>query len=105
MDHQGRIYALHDKLRRSRYPVSTGALCDWLDCTPATLRRIVRQMRDELWAPIESSRQNGGGYWYAEDERERYELPGLWFSPAELLALTACLQLLRNIEPGVLEPR
>ncbi len=104
VDHQGRIYALHGKLKRSRYPVSTGKLCETLECTPATLRRLVRQMRDEFFAPIESSRQRGG-YWYAEDERERYELPGLWFSPAELLALTACLQLLHEIEPGVLEPR
>lgn len=105
MDHFGRIYALHDKLRRSRYPVSTGTLCERLGCSPATLRRIVRQMRDELRAPIESRRGDGGGYWYAEGKRDRYELPGLWFSPAELLALTACLQLLHEIEPGVLEPR
>lgn len=105
MDHQGRIYALHDKLRRSRYPVASAQLCDLLDCTPATLRRVVQQMRDQFHAPIESRRHDGGGYWYAEDERERYELPGLWFSPAELLALTACLELLRKIEPGVLAPK
>lgn len=105
MDHQGRIYALHQKLKRSRYPVSSGTLCEALDCTPATLRRVVQQMRDQFHAPIESRRHEGGGYWYAQEARERYELPGLWFSPAELLALTACLELLRKVEPGVLAPK
>ncbi|MDN5865052.1 MAG: WYL domain-containing protein [Gammaproteobacteria bacterium] len=104
MDHQGRIYALHAVLKESRYPVSTARLCAELDCSTATVRRIIQQMRDEFNAPIASSRQNGG-YWYAEKERERYELPGLWFNPGELLALTACLELLREIEPGVLERR
>lgn len=104
MDHQGRIYALHAVLRKARYPVSTARLCDELDCSIATVRRVIQQMREEFNAPIETSRQRGG-YWYAEKQRERYELPGLWFSPAELLALVACLELLREIGPGVLEPR
>lgn len=104
MDRRGRIYALHAVLRRARYPVSTSRLCTELDCTPATLRRVVQQMRDEHNAPIESSRRDGGGYWYSEDERGRYELPGLWFSASELAALVACLELLRSVEPGVLEP-
>lgn len=104
MDRFDRIYALHTTLRRAHYPVSTGRLCEELDCSQATLRRIVQQLREELGAPVETSRHDGGGYWYAEEERGRYELPGLWFNTSELLALTACLQLLHEIEPGVLEP-
>lgn len=61
-------------------------------------------MRDDLYAPIESSKHDGGGYWYAEEQRATYELPGLWFNVSELLALTACLQLLHEVEPGALEP-
>lgn len=104
MDRFDRIYALHATLRRAHYPVSTGRLCEELECSRATLRRIVQQMREDLGAPVETSRHDGGGYWYAQEERGRYELPGLWFNPSELLALTACLQLLHEIEPGVLEP-
>lgn len=104
MDRRGRIYALHAVLRRARYPVSTSRLCTELDCTTATLRRVVQQMRTEFHAPIESSRRDRGGYWYSEDERGRYELPGLWFSASELAALVACLELLHSVEPGVLEP-
>lgn len=104
MDRFDRIYALHATLRRAHHPVSTSRLCEELECSQATLRRIVQQMRDEQGAPIETSRHDGGGYWYAKEERGHYELPGLWFNPSELLALTACLQLLHEIEPGVLEP-
>ena len=104
MDRFDRIYTLHSALRRARYPASTARLCGELACSPATLRRIVSQLREELGAPIETSHHDGGGYWYAEAQRERYELPGLWFNPGELLALTACLQLLHEIEPGILEP-
>lgn len=104
MDRHGRIYALHAVLRRARYPVSTSRLCTELDCSPATLRRVVQQMRNEHGAPIESSRRDGGGYRYSEDERGRYELPGLWFGASELAALVACLELLHSVEPGVLEP-
>lgn len=68
------------------------------------MRDVVRQMRDDLYAPIESSKRNGGGYWYAEEQRATYELPGLWFNVSELVALTACLQLLHEVEPGALEP-
>ncbi len=103
MDRFDRIYALHFALRRAHYPVSTARLCEELECSPATLRRIVSQMREELGAPIETS-HHAGGYWYDRNEHEHYELPGLWFNVAELLALTACLQLLHEIEPGVLEP-
>ncbi len=104
MDRFDRIYALHSALRCARHPVSTARLCEELECSPATLRRIVSQLREELRAPVKTSYHEGGGYWYDRNERERYELPGLWFNVAELLALTACLQLLHEIEPGVLGP-
>lgn len=104
MDRFDRIYALHATLRKARYPVSSERLCDELNCKQSTLRSIVRQMRDQFRAPIETSRHDGGGYWYEEKRRETFELPGLWFNPSELLALTACLKLLHEVEPGVLEP-
>lgn len=104
MDRFDRIYALHQILRKARYRVSTNRLLQELECTPTTLRDVVRQLRDQLHAPIETSRRDGGGYWYAEEKRATYELPGLWFNASELLALTACLQLLHEVEPGALEP-
>ena len=102
MDRFGRIFALHHTLKDAHYPVSSRRLQEELECSAATLRRLVQQMRVYFGAPIESSRHGGGGYWYASAERERFELPGLWFSPGELYALAASLELLGQQQPGLL---
>jgi len=102
MDRFGRIFALHQTLKDAHHPVSSSRLQEELECSAATLRRLVQQMRMHFGAPIESSRHDGGGYWYASAERERFELPGLWFSPGELYALAASLELLRQQQPGLL---
>ena len=66
------------------------------------IRDSIGYMRDFLGAPIESDHQRGG-YRYAEDAQDRYELPGLWFSPAELFALVSIRQLLKGLQPSLLE--
>jgi len=102
MDRVDRIYALHKLLRHARRPVPTDRIRAELECSRATVRRTVQHMRDHLDAPIVSDHQDGG-YWYDERGGERFELPGLWFNPSELHALMASLQLLREVEPGLLE--
>jgi predicted DNA-binding transcriptional regulator YafY len=69
----------------------------------ATVRRIVDEMRTFLGAPVESTRQEGGGYWYAEDRRASYELPGLWFNASEIHALLTLSELLVQVQPGFLQ--
>lgn len=102
MDRYTRIYALHRLLKTSRYRVSTAAACEALQCSDSSLRRVVQYMRDYLNAPIQSDRQRGG-YWYAEQEKEHFELPGIWFKDSDLYALLSSLQLLREIQPGLLQ--
>jgi predicted DNA-binding transcriptional regulator YafY len=68
-----------------------------LECSRPTLSRLIGYMRDCLGAPIESDRHRDG-YRYAEDAQDRYELPGLWFSPAELFALVSICQLLKGLQ-------
>jgi predicted DNA-binding transcriptional regulator YafY len=51
--------------------------------------------------PIEFDRERDG-YVYAEAQRDSFELPGMWFSAAELRALMVSHHLLTEIEPGVL---
>jgi proteasome accessory factor C len=43
------------------------------------------------------------GYYYDLKEGESFELPGLWFSAAELQALLTVQQLLENAQPGLLD--
>ncbi|MGH8399564.1 MAG: hypothetical protein ACRESU_00545, partial [Gammaproteobacteria bacterium] len=60
-------------------------------------------MRTFLGAPIESSRRDGGGYWYVEESRSTYELPGLWFNASEIHALLTLSELLDRVQPGFLQ--
>lgn len=101
MDRQERILALHRRLKAARYPVSLRALMEELGCSRATLYRDIAYLRDALGAPIESE-EGTSAFKYAQDEAERFELPGLWLSSEELHALLAAYQLLHNVGPGVL---
>ncbi|MBI5331926.1 MAG: YafY family transcriptional regulator [Betaproteobacteria bacterium] len=99
MDRMNRIFALHQVLASCRYPVSRERLMQELECSRATLTRILAEMRDLLAAPIEYDAVRGG-YRYSH---EAYELPGLWFTPSELYALVAAQKLLHEAQPGLLE--
>ncbi len=109
MDFFDRIYAVHGILSRRRTPVTRERLIEELECSEATLYRILRKMRTVLGAPIEFD-DVAGGYRYARDDgrgdgREDgrpFELPGLWFTPAELQALVVFDSLLERLEPGLL---
>ena len=98
MDRLTRIFKLHQALSSRRYAVSRVRLEAELECSRATLTRIIAEMRDLLGAPIEFDTEQGG-YRYS---REAYELPGLWFTPSELYALLAAQKLLEEAQPGFL---
>jgi proteasome accessory factor C len=57
-------------------------------------------MRTYLNAPIVVT---GEGYRYDEKRGEAYELPGLWFTPAELQALAVVQRMLQDLGSGLLE--
>src|SRR5215467_12028773 len=69
----------------------------------ATLRRDLDYMRDRLHAPIEYERDANGYRFGKPRSGPRYELSGLWFSAAEIYALLSTLQLLGNLQPGLLD--
>lgn len=99
MDRMQRIFKLHRILAGRRYPVPRARLETELECSRATLTRIIAEMRDFFDAPIEFDKE-AGGYRYS---REAFELPGLWFTPSELLALSAAQKLLAEAQPGLLD--
>ncbi|KFN49942.1 helix-turn-helix transcriptional regulator, partial [Arenimonas composti] len=103
MDRYERTLALHRILKSARYPVGLKRLMDELECSRATLYRDIAFLRDALGAPIESDPTGDGGFRYAADEADRFELPGLWLSSDELHALLATHQLLDRTGQGVLE--
>lgn len=99
MDRMQRIYKLHQILSGRRYPIPRSQLQDALECSRATLTRILDEMRTFFDAPIEFDK-DAGGYKYSQ---AAFELPGLWFTPSELFALSVAQQLLAEAQPGLLD--
>jgi proteasome accessory factor C len=103
MDRFDRIFELNRILQAARQPVSRRRLEEELECSRATVKRIIDDMRLYLNAPIVYDRDLNG-YRYDQSEGTMYELPGLWFNASELHALLTVQQLLADVQPGLLEP-
>lgn len=102
MNQFDRIYALHKLLAVARRPVPGQRLQERMECSPATIKRIIRDMRLYLDAPIEYDREHNG-YFYADDTDARFELPGLWFNESEVVSLLVMDELLERTQPGLLD--
>jgi len=102
MDRFDRIYALNRILKQRKTPVSRADLQEKLECSRATVGRIIADLRDLLGAPVRYSREQNG-YYYDRDEKALYELPGLWLNSSELYALLVSQKLLTSVQPGLLE--
>lgn len=101
MDRYERILTLHRLLKAARFPLGFEGLRDELSCSRATLYRDIAFLRDALGAPLVTDSETHTVA-YAREEADRFELPGLWLSSAELTALLAVHQLLSRTGPGVL---
>jgi len=103
MDKFEQALKLHKLLKQRRTPISRADLEFKLGLKRATTTRLLSFCKDLLHMPIEFDRDSGG-YRYLEQERESFELPGLWFNASELAALMSSQYLLANVQPGVLQP-
>jgi proteasome accessory factor C len=103
VDRFDRIFELNRILQAARHPVSRQRLQETLECSRATVKRLIEDMRLHLNAPIVYDRDHNG-YKYDLADGAMYELPGLWFNASELHALLTVQQLLTSVEPGLLDP-
>jgi predicted DNA-binding transcriptional regulator YafY len=102
MTKTARVYKI-EMLIRNRGHVSFKTLRDELEVSPATLKRDLDYLRDQLGAPIEYDRDLNGYRFGAEYRGHKHELPGLWFSEPELYSLLMAHQLLSELDSeGVL---
>jgi proteasome accessory factor C len=97
-----RIYDLYAVFNRNRYGLSTSRLTELLECSPATVKRLVRKLRDEYNAPLRYDRKYGG-YVLDKSEEQALQLPGLWFNVSELHSLLTIQELLNQLQPGLLK--
>jgi proteasome accessory factor C len=101
LDKFDRIFALHAILSARRTPIPLEDLTDRLECSKATLHRIIGTMRTSLNAPIVSTER---GYRYEQSTTgDAYQLPGLWFSGAELQSFAVLQRLVQDAGGGLLE--
>lgn len=102
MDKFDRIFQIHSILSNRRTPIDAESLMARLECSRATMFRLIGQMKDNLGAPIEFDSERGGFIYRQSPEGQRYELPGLWFSPAELQSLAVMQRMLHDLGGGLL---
>lgn len=97
MTKTARVYKI-EMLIRNRGHVSFQALRDELEVSPATLKRDLDYLKDQLGAPIVYDRFLNG-YKFGEEYRgQKHELPGLWFNERELYSLLMAHQLLSELD-------
>lgn len=96
-----RIYELHTLLHSRRYPIAMRELEERMECSRPTVKRIIRKLRDEQGAPVRFDRKHNG-YILDRTDIDQFELPGLWFSLAELQSLLTVHDLLSRMQPGLL---
>ena len=110
MPKTARLYKI-ELLIRQRGSVSFAQFQEALEVSPATLKRDLEYLREQLGAPIEYDRDSNG-YRFATattlgaagvagaaaGRGHRHELPGLWFSERELYSLLMAQQLLAGLD-------
>ncbi len=99
MDRTERFYKIRRRL------IEKGALTrreveEDLEISHATFKRDIEYMRDRLNVPIIWSRERVA--YVLDPGADVAELPGIWFSPAEIYALLEIEHLLERLEPGLL---
>ena len=90
-----------EQLIRHRGSVTFAQLLQALEVSPATLKRDLEYLRDQLGAPIEYDRDSNGyrlAAGAAAWRGEKHELPGLWFSERELYSLLMAHQVLSGLD-------
>ncbi|HEU4352113.1 MAG TPA: YafY family protein [Burkholderiales bacterium] len=102
MDRLERFYKI-DQLLKERKVVSFALFKEKLGMSRASVKRDLEYMRNRFHAPIEYDRESKGYRFGEPGTGPRYELPGLWFNATEITALLTTLQLLSNLQPGLLD--
>ncbi len=99
-----RIYRI-DQMLHDRRVVSFEQMLQALEVSPATLKRDLQCMRNEMNSPIVWDADLQGYRFDKPAAGPKYELPGLWFHPDEIHALLTMQHLLANLdEGGILTP-
>lgn len=96
-----RLYR-YKSLLSSRRAMARAELLHELEVSPATFKRDLAKLRDRLNTPIVFDRDLGG---YRLEKTDATELPGVWFTQDEILALMTIQSMIEQLEPSILGPK
>jgi predicted DNA-binding transcriptional regulator YafY len=100
MNRLERFYKI-DQLLQDRQIVSRDDFLSLLEVSLATFKRDLEYMRDRFNAPvIYDSDARGYRYESTASNKNKFSLPGLWFTEQEIFALITMQQLLENLDQG-----
>lgn len=91
-------FGIIERMLLSRRGVSFAQFLQRLEVSRATLHRDLRELKERMQVPIVCDRDTG--CYRIDHDVERYELPGVWFSPVEIHALLSMQQLLAAFDSG-----
>ncbi len=97
-----RLYS-YRTLLTGRRAVPREEILTKMEISLATFKRDLAKLRDRLNIPVVFDKDLGGYRLELADTRK--ELPGLWFSQEEVLALLTIQNMIEQLEPGVLGPK
>ena len=98
MGDTARLYQ-YKALLEARRLVTRQELMDLCEVSLATFKRDIAKLRDQLGMPVQFDRDRGA--YFLDRSDVRTELPGLWFSPEELVALLTIQRLIEQLQPGL----
>lgn len=91
-------FSIIQRMLRARRSVGFAELQARLEVSRATLFRDLRDLRDRLGVPVVFDPERST--YRLDSSSESCELPGIWFSPAEIHALLSMQQLLATFDSG-----
>lgn len=102
MDRTERFYRIQTLLRQRRL-VRTQEFLEELEVSKATFKRDLEYLKERMHAPIVYDRhEEAYRFETGVADEVQWQLPGLWFTAAELQALLTMDRLLGELQPGVL---
>lgn len=97
MDKFDRIQQLHRIFSSRRTPVPLSTLAESLECSEKTAQRAIDTLRDHTHAPLEYDRELKGWY-YNLKGNDKFELPGLWLTAAEIQGLAMVMAISKSMD-------
>ncbi len=93
-----RLFRITSLLREAK-KIRFTEMLDRLDISPATLKRDLKYLRENLGTPIYYDAFERAYQMDTNSHKGKREIPGFWFDESELLALAFACRLLEELDP------